>query len=246
MKKNKTWLLLRGLTRAQEHWLSFPELLKKEFPNDQVVLLDLPGNGRRYNETSPIQISDYTKDIRSQIQIQGPLNIIALSLGAMVTIDWLQRYPNELDEVFLVNTSCKNTGHLFQRFKPNNYLSIISALFKDSKSRELEVLKMTSNDLNKHEQVIDQFSEWAQKYPIKVENFSRQLIAASQFKIQNTLDPKNKVNLIVSQLDRLVSCENTFNLAQIWGLKPHVHPWAGHDLVLDDPEFMLKIVKNQK
>jgi len=49
--------------------------------------------------------------------------------------------------------------------------------------------------------------------------------------------------LLSSRGDRLVDARCTDALAAAWGLKPRVHPWAGHDLPLDDPDWTIRQVR---
>jgi pimeloyl-ACP methyl ester carboxylesterase len=102
------WLLLRGLMREQRHWEGFPARLQQYFPDDGVLLADLPGFGREVQQQSPSRIADITDELRMRWQAErakGPLRLLTLSLGGMVAIDWASRYPDELSAVVLINSS---------------------------------------------------------------------------------------------------------------------------------------------
>jgi pimeloyl-ACP methyl ester carboxylesterase len=103
----KNWILLRGLARESAHWGAFVPLLQSTFPDAQVTLLDLPGTGCFYRETSPNTIKAITGRVRRHALdkgfIQQPATILALSLGAMVALGvdaqlpgrYLWRNPHE-------------------------------------------------------------------------------------------------------------------------------------------------------
>ncbi|KGF78004.1 hydrolase, partial [Massilia sp. JS1662] len=44
-----SWVLMRGLTRESGHWGTFMGKLQARFPDDRIVALDLPGNGRLHD-----------------------------------------------------------------------------------------------------------------------------------------------------------------------------------------------------
>lgn len=237
-KSNRQWLLIRGLTRGQFHWCDFPKKLQQKYPNDEIVMIDLPGNGFRNKEDSPRSIAEYTEDLRKQINNKGDLYIIALSFGAMVVIDWIKKYPNEIQKAYLVNTSAKGLTPFYKRLLPQNYITIFSSVFSSKYEREKNILQITSNNLQSQEDNILDFEKYAEKYPIKIENLINQLLASTKFELPESF-PGEKIELLVSINDRLVSCENSFSFAKKLNLVPIEHPWAGHDLVLDDPDFVL-------
>lgn len=237
-KSNRQWLLLRGLTRGQFHWCDFPEKLKQKFPDDEVLMIDLPGNGFRFQEKSPLKVLDYTQDIRQKFQNKGALQVIAVSMGAMITLDWLSRFPEEIQKAYLVNTSVKGLAPFYQRLKPTNYPEIVKALLQSKLEQEKTVLKITSNNIEVQKKVLFTFEKMARQYPVSPANLFRQLVASGSFQVPEKL-PAEKIQLFYSEYDRLVSCENTKALAKHLNIHAEKHPWAGHDLVLDDPDFLL-------
>lgn len=239
MEENKRqWLLLRGLTRGQFHWVDFPERLQAQFPGDEIIMLDIPGNGYRHKEASPTCISDYTQDIRSQLGKKENLHVIAVSMGAMITLDWLSQFPEEIQKAYLVNTSVRGLAPFYKRLRPENYPHIFKALVSSKLDQEKTVLKITSNNLEIQKKVLLTFERMAEKYPVSPQNLIRQLVASGSFQLPSSL-AADKVEIFLSLNDRLVSCENSKALARVLNKKAFEHPWAGHDLVLDDPDFLL-------
>ncbi|MCT7653649.1 hypothetical protein MBH78_00190 [Oceanimonas sp. NS1] len=69
-------------------------------------------------------------------------------------------------------------------------------------------------------------------------NAVRQLAAASRYRM--TAMPPGLVPLILcGRGDRLVDPRCSHALAQHWHTQAREHPWAGHDLSHDDPDWLL-------
>ncbi|HCM04532.1 MAG TPA: alpha/beta hydrolase, partial [Oceanospirillales bacterium] len=101
-------ILLRGLTRGTHHWGAFPDQLKAAFGQKKIIPIDLAGNGDRYKEASPVSIKLALEDIRNEVRklnLEGPVTILALSLGGMITLQWLNDYPDEIDKAIIINSS---------------------------------------------------------------------------------------------------------------------------------------------
>ena len=103
-----TWVLLRGLARECRHWGRFPALLAEHMPGSQVILLDLPGNGRWNHLRSPLSVMAMAAQCRTELQARGmapPYHLLAMSLGAMVAAAWATSAPHEVARMVLINTS---------------------------------------------------------------------------------------------------------------------------------------------
>ncbi len=250
MEKNRNWILIRGLIRGSFHWHTFPKKLAATFPNDTVHVFDLPGNGRRNKERSPLSLDEYTDDLRFQARRLERIHIIAISLGGMIALDWLVHHPDEVESAFIMNTSLGDTGPFYKRLNYINYPKIAKSFFSDLETREKMILEMTSNNLKEHAAVLPEYIALARQFPVERINFVRQLIVAGKTRYNPALERYKKLNFVVSTNDRLVHSENTLNLSQRLNLAPKIHPWAGHDLTLDDPDFMvshcLDVLRNPK
>jgi pimeloyl-ACP methyl ester carboxylesterase len=239
MEKNRNWVLLRGLIRGSFHWHTFPDKLAKAFPHDKVHLIDLPGNGRRNTEPSPLTIQEFTEDLRFLTRKLENIHLVAISLGGMIAMDWLVHHPHEVEHAFIMNTSLGDTGPFYKRLNYQNYPRILKSFFEDEAVIEKLILDLTCNDLRVHEQVLSHHIEMAKKYPVSRANFLRQVAAAGKTQFNSRLSEFKNLHLLVSQNDRLVHSDNSFVLASKLGISPVIHPWAGHDLTMDDPDFVV-------
>ncbi len=239
--KDRNWLLLRGLTRGCGHWADFPDKLNERFPKDRILLLDLPGNGKAHQQQSPWQLRSYVEFLRESLKdlsVSGELRIVAVSLGAMVSLEWMKIHPKEITKGFFINTSLKGSGRIYDRLRPENYLALLKVLkMKDVKQREELILRMTSRNLAAQEKHLGPFAEFSSRYPVQAQNFLRQLVAASQATI--TEKKPGDLELLVSVHDNFINSRCSFNIARRWGIEPRIHPWAGHDISLDDPDWVV-------
>ena len=252
----RRWVLLRGLVREQRHWNDFPEIFKRYFPQDQLILHDFAGNGKRYGEKSATSIKGMVEDIRYTLisesrasdtfvanRLGQPVHIIALSLGAMVATEWMVRYPDECAASVLISTSMKGLNPLHQRLLPATYPSIIRSLLLPGslENKESRNLKLVSNlaakDTARREKLISQWADYAREYPVSAANGLRQLIAAARFHIPLE-KPAQPVLILRSLEDHLVSPQCSATLADHWQKPMQSHEAAGHDIPLDDADWV--------
>jgi pimeloyl-ACP methyl ester carboxylesterase len=237
-----TWVLLRGLTRETGHWGDFPELLRARLPQDTVVAIDLPGNGQLHGTPSPTRIEATVEHCRAQLRamsIDGPVHLLAMSMGAMVAVEWAARYPNELAGCVLVNTSLRPFSPWFHRLRPANYAALLGlALWpQPDRHRERTVLRLTSRHHAGDDAVIDAWTALRRAHPVSAANALRQLLAAARYRAPRQA-PAVPMLVLTSARDGLVDSSCSQRLAQHWGVEIHVHPTAGHDLPLDDGAWL--------
>lgn len=252
MPNRRSWILLRGLVREQRHWGKFPDILQACLPDDEIVLFDFAGNGKRNKEKSAITIADMTNDVRSYLSSHSkkqPVYIIALSLGAMVAVDWMSRYPDECAGAVLISTSLRGLNPFYQRLLPSNYSTIFRSLIfpEDIYQKESRVLKLVSNivanDSIKSGVIVSHWVYYAKQNPVSATNGLRQLIAATHFDVPTSC-PDVPMLLLRSMADHMVSPECSTTLARHWHLPIETHDTAGHDIPLDAAEWVCeKIVK---
>ena len=240
-KMPHTWLLLRGLLRESRHWGDFPQQLEQRL-NCTVICSDIAGNGRRFKEESPTSIEAMMEQLRSDLRIselKQPSGIIALSMGAMIATRWLVKYPAEVAAVAMINTSMKPFSPFYHRLRPSIYLSFLgSYLRRDKLQQEKAILQTTSNMEHDQRAILKQWLQYAVECPVSGRNALNQLTAAARFsgplKCGST-----PVLLLSSRKDRLVNVLCSAAIANAWQCPLAVHPQAGHDLPLDDPDWVL-------
>lgn len=232
------WLLLRGLAREKAHWGEFGERLSRARPGDTVFMQDLPGMGEFYRERSPRSIAEIRRWVQAATaHLPRPLGLIGMSLGGMVAIDWAFSRPADLAGVVLIGTSTA-LSRPWDRMKPANWFKVIRLLAAGNPAqREREILRLTSNR-PLHDALEASWVAIQRQHPVSRANVMRQLYAAARF--QSPLSaPDVPGLLLVSTADRLVDYRCTQRLALAWDWPQALHPDAGHDLVLDDPDWVV-------
>ncbi len=238
------WILLRGLTREHAHWGDFPEQLRVAFPDHQFHLVDLPGTGVHFLEPSPGTIADIRRKVCEHVRhIPRPLSILALSMGGMVALDWAQHSePGELQHLVLINTS-SGFSPAWHRMQPRAWPRI-ARLFvrRELFHRERDILNLTSN----RDVSLDTCKAWysiQRQRPVSFRNARAQLLAAVRFKPAEQR-PMADALLLASKGDRIVNWRCSAELEQRWSWTLKLHPDAGHDLPLDEPDWLIRQIKD--
>lgn len=241
----QTWVLLRGLTRENRHWGDFLGQLQVAKPADQIIALDLPGNGRLNQECSPLRIQDMVAHCRAQLEARStapPYKILAMSMGAMVAVAWSKMYPNEVTAQVLINTSMRPFNPFYQRLLPANYALLLKLCLTSASpdAWERAVLQLTSNRArdNQNDVILPLWLAYRHENPVSRSNAVRQLIAAGRFRA-SLVNPPVPALLLASERDHLVSVKCSQTLANHWQCDLRVHDSAGHDLPLDDGAWVI-------
>jgi pimeloyl-ACP methyl ester carboxylesterase len=241
MTASDRWVFLRGLGRHAQHWpQEFVAGFQRPFPGATVEFTDLAGNGTEVNRESFLKGVSYLEDCRERLQSEPPVNILAISMGAMVAAEWAASYPNEIVSMILMNTSSRSDCRFYQRMRPRNYLPILHMLARknDVLLRERTILQMTAAGLPNMEEIAGRYSQLP---PTSSANFLRQIIDASQYSFPER--PQIPVLFLAGQADNLVNPECSRRLAARWRARLEVHPRAGHDLPLIAADWVLEKIK---
>ncbi|WP_338050999.1 MULTISPECIES: alpha/beta fold hydrolase [Ramlibacter] len=236
------WVLLRGLTREAAHWGSFgPELAAAT--GGAVAAIDLPGSGARRGETAPWHVAALAQHCRQALPPHdGPTVLLALSLGAMVAIEWCRQAPGQVAGCVLVNTSAGGHSPFWRRLRPVHYPTVVRMLAgMDTAMREQRILSITSARPQQHAQEVARWIAIARSRPVSAGTAWRQLWAAARYRAPAS-PPPVPLLVLASAGDRLVDPACSRGLARGWQVPLREHPWAGHDLPLDDPQWVIEQV----
>lgn len=230
------WILLRGWAREARHWGVFPAQLRAALPGAEPIALDLPGNGELHERRSPASIAPMVAHCRAALGARGiapPYGLVGLSLGAMACVEWAARHPGEIRGAVLINSSLRPFSPFHRRLRPRSYATILRlALFeRDVRAREAAILGLTS--AGAAAEALDAWTRIGRERPVSRANALRQLVAAAAYRAPAAAPPVPLL-VLASACDRLVDPECSRRLADRWGAAFAQHPWAGHDLPLDD------------
>ena len=168
------------------------------------------------------------------------IGIVALSLGGMVALDWLAHDPQRVHRAILINSSSANCP-LWWRIQPRALPLLVRGVFAPSiDSQERWALRMVSNQHSEDASVLNRHKQLRAQHPAQKSNVLRQLWAASRFRAPAKLAPHQRLHLLASHGDRMVSWRCSNALAERFNCSLDVHPNAGHDLPLDAPDWVIQ------
>lgn len=240
------WILLRGLTREVRHWGDLPERIAARWPEAGVHCVDLPGNGSRHADASPVAITPMLAAVRDEVATRGvvpPYHLLALSLGGLVAIEWGLRHPQELAGAVLVNTSVRPFAPWFRRLRPGAWPALGRLLLdvEGDATHEQLVLALTSTGRGDDARRLADWIAWRRECRVTRLNALRQLVAAARYRAPSA-PPAVPLLVLASAADRLVDPRCSTRIAQRWGSAFALHPHAGHDLPLDDAPWVVERV----
>lgn len=236
MMRAEYFVLIRGLVREARHWGIFPDILQKQFPSTNILTPDIPGNGWLHDITSPKTISGMTEALRRQIPVRNQLKLIALSMGGMIAIDWMTRYPEEIHSAVLVNTSARPFSPFYHRLRWAIYPKMLKMIFRSPRKKEADILALTSNRHGYDRELLEFWQQWQQQYPVSTASAINQFCAAAKFFA--TTKPRQPILIVTSKADRLVDYRCSLGLRYNWKTDYVQHDTAGHDLPLDEPKWL--------
>ena len=240
---NNHWVLLRGLGRDHRHWGSFINEFEQAFSTDLVSTIDTCGNGDFVKMKSPMLIAEYTVHCRKALGNNAKrINLVALSLGGMIALDWAQRFPDQVNSITLINSSVANLTPWYRRINTKALLKLVSPLLSQKSPEKIEkaILALTANLMNNNE-ILQQWTGYREAHCTSLANLLRQLIAAARFNLQTPLKITSLV--LCSEADKLVNCVASKDIYKYLGGRIITHSSAGHDLPLDDSAWVLAQIK---
>lgn len=261
------YFFIRGLIRSRFHWHEFPgtfqQLLDQKANQTSsastLVFIDIPGNGERFQQSTPFSIAHIAEDTQQQIKAylhsnkvseKSKLHLVGISMGGMIAaelISQIQSMKSKNDKAALnftslhiINSSFANLSPFWQRMRLPAILNLLPKLWQ-TKSREAGILHWTSNR-QESSRLVNAWVEEANKHPLALRNAFAQLWAASHYFVSQ--NPSINSYIYSSQQDRLVDWRCSAKLAHYWGRPLYTHATAGHDLPLDSPDWLAQQITN--
>ncbi len=237
-------ILLRGLVREVRHWGDFPAMLNRS--GYKCSCLEIPGVGQRHKETSPLKIEDYVSALRFQFlnlkksSPEDEFYIIAISMGGMITQSWLSMFPSDFKASIIINSSGGNLSAFYKKLSPKA-IKTLGALFMNNnlKQRTIEILELTTNMTELSDALVNKWVSFDKEFTIKRLTFLRQISAAARFKVPAREDISTPLLFLCGKKDELVNHRCSIDLAEYYHSNYFIHPEAGHDIPLDDPDWII-------
>ena len=236
----ENWILLRGLGRERRHWGEFLDKLKSALPHKKFHCLDLPGSGELFQISSPCTVPGIRHQLQQQQQklgIKGPLGVIGLSLGGMVSLDWMAA-SNAVAAVVIINSSANNYPFHW-RIRPSSIgLGLRAITSSEVEEQECWVLQMGSRKHANDPATIKRWSEIQRRRPVRKITLFKQLLAAAWFSLPDNIFGTPGL-VLTSDSDNMVSSRCSEAIADHYGWELYCNVGAGHDIPLDDPGWVV-------
>lgn len=236
----RQWVFVRGIMSESYHWSDFISKLQGLFPQDDFHTADIAGNGRLNQHLTPLSIEENVHLLRSQVPPHGRKILVGFSLGGMLAHEWAHHHPEDIHSLILINSSFSNSP-FYKRMTAKAFIKILTlGLKRKIYQQEETILKMTTSLLSSQEifELAKERHERNKEYPVKPLNFAWQLGVAARISQKKT--PPAPTLLLSSAKDRVVHPQCSQKIAETWTLPLNVHPHAGHDLTLDDPNWVIE------
>lgn len=247
MTKTQLFLVI-GLTKEGRHWDDqFVDNLKKLFKTQELFLIDLPGAGAFENEKSPLSMEGIIEKTRSRYKEKFDPDarrvLITVSLGGMAGASWVEKYPNDFHHFVIMNSSFSNLSPIIKRVQPRSIKSFISIfLTKSKKNKDRKIVKMCSNNPQRHGETLEKWDVISQESFMSPFNIVRQVLAGAMFKLG--AKPKTNVFVIAAKHDTLAHYSCSEKLAQAWDCPLYLfeEKHIGHALHIDAPMELAQII----
>ncbi|MCP5246525.1 MAG: hypothetical protein H6937_11505 [Burkholderiales bacterium] len=129
---------------------------------------------------SPDTVSGMTEALRKQIAIRQKLKLISISMGGMIAVDWITRYPEEVEAAVVINSSIGQLSPSYHRLRLLAWPYIVKC-FSFTDATEGDILSLTSNKHGDDAALLAMWQEWQQQNPVSFANARNQCMAAIKF-----------------------------------------------------------------
>lgn len=240
------WLLLGPIARECATWGDAPQHLLQQLravqPQVGLFQLDLPGTGRLCGERSPDRIEDLVDGLRGRVRaaaLPGPWGLMASSWASCVAAEWARRYPDELGAIVLVSPAMRPFTKVLRSVPTGLWGQALTKLLgRRAFWRRDAVVWNGQTQLRRAS--ADSLSRWRElrrQHPVRARNGWRQMMAVWRFETSKRR-PHPHVLLLAGKGDAWIDWRVSAAISRAWGAAVRVHPEAGHDLLLDDPQWV--------
>ncbi len=238
--------LIRGLIREKGHWGNFHEYLKNDFPESLITALDIPGAGEYFKSSSPLTIGKMVELMRQDYlksRIPGEKSyLVSISLGGMISVEWMKRYPHDFMNATLINTSMGGISPIHHRLRPQALVHLLKIPCLKGRQKEASIIDLICNNKSFYDETLNLWDEIQKSRPVSLSNALRQLYAAATY-LPGNFVPPIPVQLLAGTDDRMVNVNCSRSIAARWGVPLSEHPTAGHDLTVDDSPWVSSKIK---
>ena len=157
-------VLLHGFLLSPTIWEGLIPVLAKK---NQVVVIDLPGHGKSecVAEIHTMELlAEVVNSVLEKLNIEKA-NFIGHSMGGYTSLAFAEKYPSKIETLVLLNSS-SDSDSLERRTNRDRAIKVIQT-HKEVFIKMAIALLFPENQQEKHQHLIDKFSEEAFQFPTK-------------------------------------------------------------------------------
>lgn len=245
------WVLLGGIARESARWGDAPahllQQLRRVQPAADLHLLDLPGTGKLWQERSPARVGELVEQLRQRARkLPKPIGLVAGSGSAALATEWALRHPEEIGALVLLNPALRPFTTLLRSVRVKLWPTLLALLLGRRSPLALDE-RLFASTTSRRADVETLDSEWqrlSDAHPVKLRNALRQGLAVWRYRAsrRRPLGAKGRVLLLAGRKDEWFDWRVSQDISRAWGAALRLHPQGGHDLLLDDPDWVARSV----
>lgn len=220
----RVWILIGPRAEGCARWGVAPQVLLRALrtvqPSARLFLMDLAGAGRQRAVTSPSHVPMLVTDLRERLAQAGipanELSLMGFSLGALVATEWTRAHPHEVAALVLLNPAMRPFTPIVRSTPLTLWPQALKVLLARDAAREPSTGASLATALR--------------------HGLARWRYASSRRR------PINQVLLLAGQGDPWRDWRVAQRISRAWGAALRMHPQAGHDLLMDDPQWVARAV----
>jgi len=236
--------------RESAQWGEAPRLLLQQLqvvqPGARLYQLDLPGTGRLWAQRSPRDIASMLAGLRSRVQaagLQGPIALIANSWVSCVATEWARQHGNELGALVLISPCLRPFTPVLRSVRFELWGAALALLLGRRSPLERDRRFWRSHvQLHEPEQaLLAQWQALRKAHPMRARTGLAQLLAVWRYQ-SSRRRPHQQILLLAGKGDVWIDWRVASAISRAWGAALRLHPEAGHDLLLDDPQWVARSI----
>lgn len=104
-------VLIAGLGATHRIWWNQFDMFSRHF---RIIAPDNRDSGKSFHSSRPYSISHMASDLAQLVETlnPGPVNIIGISMGGFIALQFAIKYPDLVRKIVLVSTSCGGSPHV--------------------------------------------------------------------------------------------------------------------------------------
>ncbi len=242
------WLLLGPLARECAFWdgasAQLVEHLRAVQPQARLFELDLPGTGSHWRESSASHIALLLEQLRDRVRQSGlvaPFGLIASSWAGCLATEWARRYPSEVGALVLISPAMRPFTRVLRSVRPSLWSTALALLLgrRSPLDRDQRLWRSHTQLRQPSAALLQQWRELRRLHPTRARTGLAQVMAVWRYQ-SSRRRPHAQVLLLAGKGDAWMDWRVSAAISRAWGAALRLHPEAGHDLLLDDPQWVAR------